>query len=1120
MNKIIKIFKTKNSRRKILTVIFLLICLTFLINTANAQEYNIPGAIEGEGTHFEITDSEYLNIVLDSSESIKIRMESIPEMLTMMIEPVSSSTLSTQIILSDFVPQKTYYKYQNDYHNLTEFTADENGSYFYIQDLLKPHFVFIQTKKSTKFISDDATGGDCYLIGNWDLTTKTCVLTQDIFEVIQIDSNNITLNGDGHKITGNNNGFGVYLYQKTGVTIKNLNVQKFLYGIYISSSNNNILTNNIALNNFDGIVLDKSFNNTITNNTASNNNYFGIILSISSNNILTNNIAQENRYDDVYIGAWSDNHCNNSITNTIGSGGRQIKYFSSAVNLSNENLSELILCNADGSNINNIIINGSAVFKNNGLFLILTDSSIIANINSSNHYSGIYVSRSNNNTLIDNTASNNDYDGIVIDNSFNNTLINNIASNNNRYGILFYHSGSNILTSSAILNNFHGIYFTSSNNNQIYNNNFINNQTQINAYISNNIFNLSSPIGGNYWSDFDELTEGCIDLNSNNFCDFSYVFTGGQDNYPWTIQNGWATNQQPIFSNLNQYKSDGETLINESGITTEDTAVFKATLNDPDNDQAKLQIELKEYNQSFDGQNLLESGFVNSGSEAVVSRSLLVDGQYHWRVRAIDSQGNVSQWQEFGIAGNVDFEVKLVPLYTQGLSPYPSWTKTDEWDGLDYAKGAAGNYRCGSTIAQCGCGITSAVMIGRYYKITESIDKNDVNPGTINKWLKDYNGYQQSENKQINGNIKWDKVIEYLGFLDENGIKMKQLELAYDKTTKDFYKFGNSKIEEYLQSTKPIIAFKKEIGHLFVIDGEIFDSVNTTSTYTIKDPAWYKTTRLNQQKTYDQNGNVEIQGYGNVFANARLFDYLAAPKKITGSITLMLGSPAELLVTDPQGKKLGKDPITNAFYGEIPDGFYTAESILSSESELSEIPDATKILYIAEPLSGQYNVKIIGTNTGSYTFDLLVYDDNGQSLSVVSEGITESNNIQTFELNYSTTTTQETEIYRLVDIDIKPGSDPNSINLKSQGVVPVAILTNQFFNAKEIIIIDSVIFAGAKPVRGNLEDVDSDNDLDLILHFDTQFLNLTPADIEAVLTAKLNDGGLIKGIDPVKIIKK
>ena len=62
-----------------------------------------------------------------------------------------------------------------------------------------------------------------------------------------------------------------------------------------------------------------------------------------------------------------------------------------------------------------------------------------------------------------------------------------------------------------------------------------------------------------------------------------------------------------------------------------------------------------------------------------------------------------------------------------------------------------------------------------------------------------------------------------------------------------------------------------------------------------------------------------------------------------------------------------------------------------------------------------------------------------------------------------------------VDIDIKPGSDPNSINLKSKGVVPVAVLTTPDFDAATVDPA-TVEFAGASPVRWTMEDVDGDTD--------------------------------------------
>lgn len=204
-------------------------------------------------------------------------------------------------------------------------------------------------------------------------------------------------------------------------------------------------------------------------------------------------------------------------------------------------------------------------------------------------------------------------------------------------------------------------------------------------------------------------------------------------------------NQPPTLSNLGQFKSDGITTISEGGITTESTVVFQATVFDPDNDKVKLQVELKEYAQGFNGQDLIESGFVDSGQIVQTTRYDLISQSYHWRARAKDENNNISDWQEFGEEGNVDFEVKIVPLYTQIESPYPSEAETRIWSRLQYG---TGNYKdCFdeelnySAIRTCGCVITSEVMILRFHGITTDVDNNDVNPSTFNTWLTYNNGY-------------------------------------------------------------------------------------------------------------------------------------------------------------------------------------------------------------------------------------------------------------------------------------------------------------------------------------------------------------------------------------------
>lgn len=285
--------------RKVLLFTTLLLVPVFYVAAAAADTI-IPGTIEGEGNYFEITDSEYLNISLESSEPVKIRAESIPEIIMIGLESVSSAK-STEISLSGLAPSTTYYKYQDDFHNLEIFVSDENGNYTYSQNLIESHFIFIQTRKSTKFIKDDPIGGDCASIGDWDVSSKTCTLNIDINQTIQIDNDNVTLDGSGQTLTGTWQIVGVYLYKRTGVTIKNLNIEKSAVGIQVRESNNNtFIGNTLDSNSAYGMVFyPSSNNNTVTKNTFSHNRYFGVhIVDSIYNKIYNNNFI--GNYTDPY----------------------------------------------------------------------------------------------------------------------------------------------------------------------------------------------------------------------------------------------------------------------------------------------------------------------------------------------------------------------------------------------------------------------------------------------------------------------------------------------------------------------------------------------------------------------------------------------------------------------------------------------------------------------------------------------------------------------------------------------------------------------------------------------------------------------------------------------------
>src|SRR5882724_3706498 len=108
-----------------------------------------------------------------------------------------------------------------------------------------------------------------------------------------------------------------------------------------------------------------------------------------------------------------------------------------------------------------------------------------------------------------------------------------------------------------------------------------------------------------------------------------------------------------------------------------------------------------------------------------------------------------------------------------------------------------------------------------------------------------------------------------------------------------------------------------------------------------------------------------------------------------------------------------------------------------------------------------------------------------------------------------------------IAIDIEPGTFPNSINPRGKGVIPVAILTTDTFDATAVDPT-TVRFGPngteAAPVQSALEDVDGDGDTDMILHFKTQDTGIVCGDTSASLTGETFGGQAIEGSDSIKTV--
>ena len=305
-----------------------------------------------------------------------------------------------------------------------------------------------------------------------------------------------------------------------------------------------------------------------------------------------------------------------------------------------------------------------------------------------------------------------------------------------------------------------------------------------------------------------------------------------------------------------------------------------------------------------------------------------------------------------------------VPLITQIVSPYPSIASTTSWASAVYAGGRASTTGdCGLTIGQCGCAISSLSMLGQYNGVQNGADGKEVNPLNLNNWLLAHDGYTAS------GTLLWNYALAYMG-VEKDGKHLTHFSLA----PSDFNVTDRDTITNFIDTKNPVLAFNKKYGHWMVLTGV------TDMGYSVNDPFWYNTKTTNDVRSPADHMN----GYDDTIAKANLFEYSSALKPIDKMLEATLESPAELLVTDENGKRLGYDPTTDTSFSEILGGSYDREDFIMDQ-ESNQSPHNKKHLMLVRPEGDVFEVKVIGTGAGEYHFTTAVSDGDG---GIFGNGIT------------------------------------------------------------------------------------------------------------------------------------
>jgi parallel beta-helix repeat protein len=290
--------------------------------------------------------------------------------------------------------------------------------------------------------------------------------TGDIYESVIVERENAVIDGAGYLLQGNYSEYGIKL-ESSGVTVKNMKISHFEYGIYVYlESDNNIIADNNIQETTRGIYVRGTDNHTITNNRLTNNGE-GIYLS-ATNSVLRNNQMENNSYSFGIIPQPRYNDVDTS--NTVN--GKPIYYW---INQHDKTVPLdagcVILINCTNIKVQNLTLTNNK----EGLTLVNSNSIEIKNCEISNHKSGIRTRLCSNINITENVFKENG-EGLTIWESTDVLVNKNIIENNTQRGIEFFDSKEkNFIFDNTITNSSVGIELRASSNNNTFTGNTITN---------------------------------------------------------------------------------------------------------------------------------------------------------------------------------------------------------------------------------------------------------------------------------------------------------------------------------------------------------------------------------------------------------------------------------------------------------------------------------------------------------------------------------------------------------------------------------------------------------------------------------------------------------------------
>lgn len=332
------------------------------------------------------------------------------------------------------------------------------------------------------------------------------------------------------------------------------------------------------------------------------------------------------------------------------------------------------------------------------------------------------------------------------------------------------------------------------------------------------------------------------------------------------------------------------------------------------------------------------------------------------------------------------------------------------------------------TIERWGCVLTSAVMILKFHGINKLPNGSNLNPSTLNSWLKN-----QKDGYVGTGWVNW-LAISRLSKLAKqiNGIT------SFDALEYSRINGANkNKLKEDIEASIPDIL--EEPGHFVVAKGFNND------TFEINDP-FYNRSTLND-------------GYSNTFLSLSRF----VPSSTDLSyIMLTLNPDITVIVKDQNGNVVGES--------------FTQQPLIDDLNP-SNTNSPIQIFYLPKPNSQNYTLEISSPNNRTYNLNAFLYDENGNVNTFYQNGLLGEDNPENYTINFDKQNSNNSKNVRIVSFqtfidDINEGKALELIqSILANNLIKLAksAQSNAERNRKlvaklELIAIEAII----KPLKNTL----------------------------------------------------